>query len=131
MRLAGKVAIVTGAASGIGRATAVIALSSEGPTVGAALSIVMLLRGEAVLQEAPRNPGKRYLLTRTCFCSSECGRGSAARHGRNFIASISWLNNAAAFVFFADQAAEGDREKVALSANVMGAAFCENMPSSP
>ncbi len=59
MRLAGKVAIVTGAASGIGRATA-IRFSREGA------SVVMfdrdVPRGEAVLQELHATQGKAIFL---------------------------------------------------------------------
>jgi NAD(P)-dependent dehydrogenase (short-subunit alcohol dehydrogenase family) len=119
MRLAGKVAIVTGAASGIGRATA-IRFSQEGASV--AIFDRDLGRGEAVLQEVRAKQGKAIFLP--VDVSVEVDVSEAIRRTEAEFHRIDVLvNNAAAFVFGSYQASQADWERV-LSVNVMGAAFC-------
>lgn len=119
MRLAGKVAIVTGAASGIGRATA-IRFSQEGAYV--AIFDRDVLRGEAVLQEIHGNQGKVIFLP--VDVSAEADVSEAIRRTEAEFHRIDVLvNNAAAFVFGSYQVTQADWERV-LSVNVMGAAFC-------
>ena len=119
MRLAGKVAIVTGAASGIGRATA-IRFSREGAYV--AIFDRDVLRGEAVLQEIHGNQGKAIFLP--VDVSVEADVSEAIRRTEAEFHRIDVLvNNAAAFVFGSYQVTQADWERV-LSVNVMGAAFC-------
>lgn len=119
MRLAGKVAIVTGAASGIGRATA-IRFSQEGASV--AIFDRDVPRGEAVLQEVRANQGKALFLP--VDISVEADVSEAVRRTEAEFHRVDVLvNNAAAFVFGSYQATQADWERV-LSVNVMGAAFC-------
>lgn len=119
MRLAGKVAIVTGAASGIGRATA-IRFSHEGASV--AIFDRDLRRGEAVLQELRADQGKAIFLP--VDVSVEADVSEAVRRTEAEFHRIDVLvNNAAAFVFGSYQATQADWERV-FSVNVMGAAFC-------
>ncbi len=126
MRLAGKVAIVTGAASGIGRATA-IRFSREGA------SVVMfdrdVLRGEAVLQELRATQGNAIFLPVDVSVEANV-RAAVLRATEEFHRIDILVNNAAAFVFGSYQAAEADWEKV-LSVNVMGAAFCAKYAVEP
>ena len=119
MRLAGKVAIVTGGASGIGRATA-IRFSHEGASV--AIFDRDVSRGEAVLQEVRANQGKAIFLPVDISVEgdvSEAIRRTEAEFHRVDVL----VNNAAAFVFGSYEATQADWERV-LSVNVMGAAFC-------
>ncbi len=119
MRLAGKVAIVTGAASGIGRATA-IRFSQEGASV--AIFDRDVPRSEAVLQEVRANQGKALFLP--VDISVEADVSEAVRRTEAEFHRVDVLvNNAAAFVFGSYQATQADWERV-LSVNVMGAAFC-------
>jgi NAD(P)-dependent dehydrogenase (short-subunit alcohol dehydrogenase family) len=119
MRLAGKVAIVTGAASGIGRATA-LRFSREGASV--AIFDRDLDRGEAVLKEIPATQGKAMFFP--VDVSVEAQVSEAIRRVEGEFHRIDILvNNAAAFVFGSHQATQADWERV-LSVNVMGAAFC-------
>jgi NAD(P)-dependent dehydrogenase (short-subunit alcohol dehydrogenase family) len=126
MRLAGKVAIVTGAASGIGRATA-IRFSREGA------SVVMfdrdVPRGEAVLQEIRATQGKAIFLPVDVSVEANV-REAVLRAAEEFQRIDVLVNNAAAFVFDSYQATEADWEKV-LSVNVMGAAFCAKYTVEP
>ena len=119
MRLAGKVAIVTGAASGIGRATAV-RFSQEGASV--AILDRDLDRGEAVLQEIRATQGKAMFFP--VDVSAEAAVSEAIRGVEDEFHHIDILvNNAAAFVFGSYQATLADWERV-FSVNVTGAAFC-------
>jgi NAD(P)-dependent dehydrogenase (short-subunit alcohol dehydrogenase family) len=119
MRLAGKVAIVTGGASGIGRATA-IRFSQEGASV--AIFDRDVGRGEAVLQEVRSSQGKAIFLP--VDISVEADVSEAIRRTEAELHRVDVLvNNAAAFVFGSYQATQADWERV-LSVNVMGAAFC-------
>ena len=119
MRLAGKVAIVTGAASGIGRATA-IRFSQEGASV--AIFDRDVSRGEAVLQEVRANQGKAIFLPVDISVESDVSE-AIRRTEAEFHRVDVLVNNAAAFVFGSYQATQADWERV-LSVNVMGAAFC-------
>jgi NAD(P)-dependent dehydrogenase (short-subunit alcohol dehydrogenase family) len=119
MRLAGKVAIVTGAASGIGRATAT-RFSQEGASV--AILDRDLDRGEAVRQEIVASQGKAMFFP--VDVSVEAEVSEAIRRAEDEFHRIDILvNNAAAFVFGSYQATQADWERV-FSVNVMGAAFC-------
>jgi NAD(P)-dependent dehydrogenase (short-subunit alcohol dehydrogenase family) len=119
MRMAGKVAIVTGAASGIGRATA-LRFSREGASV--AILDRDLDRGETVLREIPATQGKAMFFP--VDVSVEAQVSEAIRRVEGEFHRIDILvNNAAAFVFGSYQATQADWERV-FSVNVMGAAFC-------
>jgi NAD(P)-dependent dehydrogenase (short-subunit alcohol dehydrogenase family) len=119
MRLAGKVAIVTGAASGIGRATAV-RFSHEGASV--AILDRDLDRSEAVLKEIRATQGKAMFFP--VDVSVEAEVSEAIRRVEDEFRRIDILvNNAAAFVFGSYQATQADWERV-FSVNVRGAAFC-------
>jgi NAD(P)-dependent dehydrogenase (short-subunit alcohol dehydrogenase family) len=119
MRLAGKVAIVTGAASGIGRATAV-RFSHEGASV--AILDRDLDRSEAVLKEIRATQGKVMFFP--VDVSVEAEVSEAIRRVEDEFHRIDILvNNAAAFVFGSYQATQADWERV-FSVNVRGAAFC-------
>jgi NAD(P)-dependent dehydrogenase (short-subunit alcohol dehydrogenase family) len=119
MRLVGKVAIVTGAASGIGRATA-IRFSYEGASV--AIFDRDLDRGEAVLKEIRATQGKAMFFPVDVSVEAEVSK--AIRRVEDEFHHIDILvNNAAAFVFGSYQATQADWERV-FSVNVMGAAFC-------
>ena len=126
MRLAGKVAIVTGAASGIGRATA-IRFSQEGASV--AMFDRDVFRGEAVLQELRATEGKAIFLPVDVSVEANV-REAVLRAAEEFHRIDVLVNNAAAFVFDSYQATEADWEKV-LSVNVMGAAFCAKYAVEP
>ena len=126
MRLAGKVAIVTGAASGIGRATA-LRFSQEGASV--AMFDRDVLRGEAVLQEIRASQGKAIFLPVDVSVEANV-REAVLRAEQEFQRIDVLVNNAAAFVFGSYQATEADWEKV-LSVNVMGAAFCAKYAVDP
>jgi len=119
MRLAGKVAIVTGAASGIGRATA-LRFSREGASV--AILDRDLDRGETVLREIRAT--QRNAMFFPVDVSVEAEVSEAIRRVEGEFHRIDILvNNAAAFVFGSYQATQVDWERV-FSVNVMGAAFC-------
>lgn len=126
MRLAGKVAIVTGAASGIGRATA-IRFSQEGASV--AMFDRDVLRGEAVLQELRATQGKAIFLPVDVSVEANV-REAVLRATEEFHRIDVLVNNAAAFVFGSYQATEADWEKV-FSVNVVGAAFCAKYAVEP
>jgi NAD(P)-dependent dehydrogenase (short-subunit alcohol dehydrogenase family) len=119
MRLAGKVAIVTGAASGIGRATA-IRFSQEGASV--ALFDRDRVRGETVQQEIRAGQGKAMFFPVDISVEAEVSDAVGRVEGEFRRLDI-LVNNAAAFVFGSYQASQPDWER-ALSVNVMGAAFC-------
>jgi NAD(P)-dependent dehydrogenase (short-subunit alcohol dehydrogenase family) len=119
MRLAGKVAIVTGAASGIGRATA-IRFSKEGASV--AILDRDLDRGETVLKEILASDGNAMFFP--VDVSVEAEVAEAIRRVEDKFRRIDILvNNAAAFVFGSYQTTQADWKRV-FSVNVMGAAFC-------
>jgi NAD(P)-dependent dehydrogenase (short-subunit alcohol dehydrogenase family) len=119
MRLAGKVAIVTGAASGIGRATA-IRFSHEGASV--AIFDRDLDRGETVLQEIRATQRKSMFFPVDVSVEAEVSEAIRRVEGEFHRIDI-LVNNAAAFVFGSYQATQADWERV-FSVNVMGAAFC-------
>lgn len=119
MRLEGKAAIVTGSASGIGRATA-MRFCSEGASV--ALFDVDARRGEEVLKEIHSAGGRAIFFP--VDVSEEGEVSEAIRRAEVAFHHIDVLvNNAAAFVFGSYQATQADWERV-LSVNVMGSAFC-------
>ena len=120
MRLAGKVAIVTGAASGIGRATA-IRFSQRGCVRGHVRSRHTFAAMQSCRRSA-RNQGKAIFLT--VDVSIEADVCEAIRRTEAEFQRIDVLvNNAAAFVFGSYQVTQTDWERV-LSVNIMGAAFC-------
>jgi NAD(P)-dependent dehydrogenase (short-subunit alcohol dehydrogenase family) len=119
MRLAGKVAIVTGAASGIGRATA-IRFSHEGASV--AVFDRDFDRGQTVQQEIRAIQGKAMFFPVDVSVEAEVSE-AIRQVEREFQRIDILVNNAAAFVFGSYQATQADWERV-LSVNVMGAAFC-------
>ena len=119
MRLAGKVAIITGAASGIGRATA-LRFCHEGASV--ALFDRDLDRGETVLKEIRTTQGKAMFFPVDVSVEAEVSEAIRRVEGEFHRIDI-LVNNAAAFVFGSYQATQADWERV-LSVNVMGAAFC-------
>jgi len=119
MRLVGKVAIVTGAASGIGRATA-LRFCHEGASV--ALFDRDLDRGETVLKEIRTTQGKAMFFPVDVSVEAEVSEAIRRVEGEFHRIDI-LVNNAAAFVFGSYQATQADWERV-LSVNVMGAAFC-------
>ncbi len=94
MRLAGKVAIVTGAASGIGRATA-LRFGQEGVSV--AMFDRDVLRGEAVLQEIRASQGKAIFLPVDVSVEANV-REAVLRAEQGFQRIDVLANNAAAFV---------------------------------
>jgi NAD(P)-dependent dehydrogenase (short-subunit alcohol dehydrogenase family) len=119
MRLPGKVAVITGAASGIGRATA-LRFCDEGASV--AILDRDAHRGEAVLQEI-RTRGQRAIFISADVSIEKQVQDAIERASADFGAPHILVNNAAAFVFGAQDATEAEWDKV-LSVNVKGAAFC-------
>jgi NAD(P)-dependent dehydrogenase (short-subunit alcohol dehydrogenase family) len=119
MRLQGKVAVITGGASGIGRATA-LRFSKEGAAV--ALFDRDPIRGEQVVQEIRASGGPALLLVLDVSVEQQVQEGiqkTAAEFGKLDLL----VNNAAAFVFGSYDVAQPDWDRV-LSVNVKGAAFC-------
>src|SRR5580698_9337919 len=119
MRLPGKVAVITGGASGIGRATA-LRFCDEGA------SVAILDRdphgGEAVLHEI-RARGHRAIFIAVDVAIENQVREAIERASAELGALHILVNNAAAFVFGAQDVTEAEWDKV-LSVNVKGAAFC-------
>ena len=119
MRLQGKVAVITGGASGIGRATA-LRFSKEGAAV--ALFDRDPIRGEQVVQEIRASGGPALLLVLDVSVEQQVQEGiqkTAAEFGKLDLL----VNNATAFVFGSYDVAQPDWDRV-LSVNVKGAAFC-------
>jgi NAD(P)-dependent dehydrogenase (short-subunit alcohol dehydrogenase family) len=119
MRLAGKVAIITGAASGIGRATA-LRFSREGAFV--AILDRDSRRGAQVVGEILSLGNKAIFLAADISVETEV-KDALAEAEKEFGAIHILVNNAAAFVFGSYDAEQADWERV-LSVNVIGSAFC-------
>jgi NAD(P)-dependent dehydrogenase (short-subunit alcohol dehydrogenase family) len=119
VRLAGKVAVVTGGASGIGRATA-LRFSAEGASV--AIFDRNASKGEEVLREIRGNGKKAMFLPVDIAVEAQVKEGMRKVEAE-FGALHILVNNAAAFVFGSYDVTQADWEKV-LSVNVMGTAFC-------
>ena len=119
MRLARKVAVITGAASGIGRATA-LRFSRE----GAAVAILDRDEqgGEDVLREI-REQGHTAIYLPVDVALETQVRDAIRQTESEFGSLHILVNNAAAFVFGSYDATQADWERV-LSVNVMGTAFC-------
>jgi len=119
MRLANKVAVVTGAASGIGRATA-LRFAEEGA------SVAILDRdsehGEQVCREITE-PRKKAIFLPVDIAIEEQVREGVQKVEQEFGAIHILVNNAAAFVFGSYEVTQEDWERI-LSVNVMGTAFC-------
>src|SRR5580704_18642292 len=102
MRLPGKVAVITGAASGIGRATA-LRFCDEGASV--AILDRDAHRGEAVFQEI-RTRGRRAIFISADVSIEKQVQDAIERASAEFGAPHILVNNAAAFVFGAQDATE-------------------------
>jgi NAD(P)-dependent dehydrogenase (short-subunit alcohol dehydrogenase family) len=119
MRLQGKVAVITGGASGIGRATA-LRFSKEGAAV--ALFDRDPIRGEQVVQEIRASGCPALLLVLDVSVEQQVQEG-IRKTAAEFRKLDILVNNAAAFVFGSYDVAQPDWDRV-LSVNVKGAAFC-------
>jgi NAD(P)-dependent dehydrogenase (short-subunit alcohol dehydrogenase family) len=119
MRLAGKVAVITGAASGIGRATA-LRFCEEGASV--AIFDRDSRRGEEVLQQI-RKRGQSAVFFPVDVAIETQVKEAIGKTIAEFAGLHILVNNAAAFVFGSHDVAEAEWDK-ALSVNVKGAAFC-------
>jgi NAD(P)-dependent dehydrogenase (short-subunit alcohol dehydrogenase family) len=119
MRLQGKVAVVTGGASGIGRATA-LRFCAEGAAV--AIFDRDRTRGEEVVQEI-RTSGHSALFLPVDVSEEAQVKDGIAKTTAEFGKLHILINNAAAFVFGTYDVPESDWDRV-LSVNVKGAAFC-------
>jgi NAD(P)-dependent dehydrogenase (short-subunit alcohol dehydrogenase family) len=119
MRLPGKIAVITGAASGIGRATA-LRFCQEGASV--AILDRDSHRGEAVLQEI-RARGQSSIFIPVDVSIETQVKEAIEKTAAEFGALHILVNNAAAFVFGSQDATEAEWDKV-LSVNIKGAAFC-------
>jgi meso-butanediol dehydrogenase / (S,S)-butanediol dehydrogenase / diacetyl reductase len=118
MRLQGKAAVITGGASGIGRATA-LRFSKEGATV--AIFDRDRIRGEEVAREM-RASGPSLFLAVDVSVEQQVKEGvrkTVAEFGKLDIL----VNNAAAFVFGTLDVSQSDWDRV-LSVNVKGTALC-------
>ena len=119
MRLPNKVAIITGAASGIGRATA-LRFCKEGASV--AILDRDSHKGNEVLGEI-RSSGAQALYFPVDISREEDVKEAVRRTESEFGAIHILVNNAAAFVFGSYQATKAEWERV-LFVNVLGAAWC-------
>ena len=119
MRLAKKVAVVTGGASGIGRATA-IRFAQEGAAV--AIFDRDDVRGEEARRELSER-GHKIAFLQVDIASENQVRAAMAQTEAEFGAIHVLVNNAAAFVFGSYEVSQEDWGKI-LSVNVMGTAFC-------
>lgn len=119
MRLANKVAVITGAASGIGRATA-LRFAAEGAAV--AIFDRDSARGEEVRGDMSRREHKVIFLA-VDIASEEQVRPAMDHVEHEFGAIHILVNNAAVFVFGSYEVTREDWEKV-LTVNVMGTALC-------
>lgn len=119
MRLSDKVAIVTGGASGIGRATA-LRFAAEGASV--AILDRDIQRGEQVARQISQSGSKAIFLH--ADISAEPQVCAAVEKTELHFGKLDILvNNAAAFVFGSYDVPQSDWERV-LSVNVMGTALC-------
>jgi NAD(P)-dependent dehydrogenase (short-subunit alcohol dehydrogenase family) len=119
MRLPNKVAIVTGAASGIGRASA-LRFCKEGASV--AIVDTDSRKGNEVLAEIHSSGGKAIHLP--ADISNEDNVKEAVRRTESEFGALHILvNNAAAFVFGSYDVPKTEWERV-LSVNVIGSALC-------
>jgi len=119
VRLKNKVAVVTGGASGIGRATA-LRFSGEGASV--AIFERNSAGGEEVCREITHH-GRKASFVQTDIAVEEQVREAIHRTEAEFGAIHILVNNAAAFVFVSYAVAQEDWQRV-LSVNVMGTATC-------
>jgi NAD(P)-dependent dehydrogenase (short-subunit alcohol dehydrogenase family) len=119
MRLENKVAIVTGGASGIGRATA-LRFAAEGARV--AILDRDSARGEEVVTEI-RARGREALFSQTDIALENQVQEAIQKTEAEFGALHILVNNAAAFVFGSYDVPQSDWERV-LSVNVTGTALC-------
>src|SRR5580693_54982 len=119
MRLQGKVAVVTGGASGIGRATT-LRFCREGAAV--AIFDSDRTRGEEVVQEI-RTSGHSALFLAVDVSEEAQVKDGIAKTTAEFGKLHILINNAAAFVFGTYDVPESDWDRV-LSVNVKGVAFC-------
>ena len=120
MRLANKVAVVTGSSSGIGRATA-IRFAEEGAAV--CVADLDVRGGEETVAQIKAAGGRAFFHKTDISIESEVRElmNTAARElgGPDIL-----VNNAAAFVFgTVEEASEQDWDRV-LNVNVKGYAFC-------
>jgi len=119
MRLPDKVAIITGAASGIGRATA-LRFSKEGASV--AIFDRDTQKGGQTLNEIRSFGGKAIYLPVDVSVEEEV-QEAVGRTESEFGAIHILVNNAAAFVFGSYEVAKAEWERT-LSVNVLGAVLC-------
>lgn len=119
MRLANKVAVITGGASGIGRATA-LHFAAEGAAV--AIFDRDAAHGEDVCQQIQER-GHKGTFLQTDIASEDQVRAAMEKTEAEFGAIHVLVNNAAAFVFGSYEATQEDWKKI-LSVNIMGTAFC-------
>jgi len=119
MRLQGKVALITGAASGIGRATA-LRFAQEGAVV--TIFDRDHVQGSGVAQEI-RASGHPALFLPTDISVEEQVREGIAKATAEFGDLHILVNNAAAFVFGTYDVPQSEWDRV-LSVNVKGTALC-------
>lgn len=119
MRLANKVAVITGGASGIGRATA-LRFAEEGAAV--AILDRDAKQGEEVLRQILER-GHKGTFLQTDIAEEEQVRTAMEKTEAEFGAIHVLVNNAAAFIFGSYEVTQEDWEKI-LSVNIMGTAFC-------
>ena len=120
MRLQNKVAIITGAASGIGRATAELFAEEGGKVVVADINSV---EGEQTVSNIRSKGGEALFVCADISKEEDAKRisGEAVKaYGRIDIL----VNNAAAFVFKGLEEATVEDWQRALSVNIMGTALC-------
>jgi NAD(P)-dependent dehydrogenase (short-subunit alcohol dehydrogenase family) len=120
MRLKGKIAIVTGAGSGIGHATAVL-FAREGASV--LVTALVGKRAKGVAAEIQKLGGVAEAFVGD-VSSEKDAEQMAARADKLWNGIDILVNNAASFHHMtAEEATKDDWEKV-LSVNVMGTSFC-------
>jgi NAD(P)-dependent dehydrogenase (short-subunit alcohol dehydrogenase family) len=126
MRLAGRVAVITGAASGIGRATA-LRFSEEGASV--AIFDRDSGRGEEVLQQIRKRGQSAFFLPVDVAIETQVkqavGKTIAEFGGLHIL-----VNNAAAFVFGSHDVTEADWTRFSPSTS-RAPRFARNMPPRP